>query len=52
MTPVEARARRDYLIALIEREAAGTRRMIAALPEERKAWRPHPQAAAARRSAT
>lgn len=47
MTPAEGRARRDYLVSLVERETPGTRRVIAALPEDRKDWRPHPRGTAA-----
>jgi len=42
LTPQEAVLLRDVFVALIEQEAAGTRRVIRAFPEEQKDWRPHP----------
>jgi len=44
MTPDHACFLRDELCALIEREAPATRRVIAAIPMNKMAYRPHPKA--------
>lgn len=44
MTPDQAGFLRDELVALIEREAPATRRVIEAIPAGRMAWRPHAKA--------
>jgi uncharacterized damage-inducible protein DinB len=38
---------RDFAIATIEREAQTTRRVIAAIPEDKKNWKPDPKAKSA-----
>lgn len=44
MSPEQALFLRDELLALIEREAPATRRVIGAIPPEHLTWRPHPKA--------
>lgn len=47
MSPEEARVIRDAAVRVVEREAAGTRRLIAAIPADRLDWRPDPKGTAA-----
>jgi uncharacterized damage-inducible protein DinB len=42
LTPRQGVLLRDVFVGLIEQEAAGTRRVIRAFPEEQRDWRPHP----------
>jgi uncharacterized damage-inducible protein DinB len=44
MTPDQAEFLRDELVALVEREAPATRRMIEAIPERKLSYRPHAKA--------
>lgn len=44
MTPEQAEFLRDELLALIEREAPATRRVIEAIPAKHLGWRPHAKA--------
>ena len=47
MTPEQAVFLRDFLLEQLEREHALTRKVIAALPESQRDFRPHPKATAA-----
>jgi uncharacterized damage-inducible protein DinB len=44
VTPEFAVATRDYTLAGLEREASSTRRVIAAIPENKKSYQPDPKA--------
>jgi len=44
VTPEFAANLRDYTLAMIDREAQTTRRVIAAIPEDKKLWKPDPKA--------
>ena len=41
MTPSEAGFLRDTVLVIVRRQTRGTRKMIAAIPPDRLAWRPH-----------
>jgi len=44
VTPEFAVSTRDFALAGLEREAQTTRRVIAAIPEDKKLWKPDPKA--------
>jgi uncharacterized damage-inducible protein DinB len=48
MTPENAAAVRDFLLAQLERESSATRSMIGAIPGDRADYRLHPRAMSAR----
>jgi uncharacterized damage-inducible protein DinB len=46
MTPSQASFLRDTVLEIVRRQTRGTRKLIAAIPADQLAWRPHPKATA------